>query len=104
MTYEEFAVYSCSKCFVQVFWDAKDLTIVYPPTPPYLLVPVVELYGDPGNMTNMTTFYPDADAPHSEVCAHSLSSNECRMWKSCCQAARHCCMHTQNSGNNTNYT
>jgi hypothetical protein len=89
MPYEEFAVYSCSKCFVQVFWDKKDLTIMFPPTPPYILISI------DGSPDNMTTYYPDADSPNSNVCARALSSEECQMWKSCCQAAKYCCMHTQ---------
>ncbi|KAK2144427.1 hypothetical protein LSH36_758g01069 [Paralvinella palmiformis] len=85
MAYEDFAVYTCSKCFVQVFWDEKDLTLKVPPTYPYLLV-------DPGNGTE---YYPDAESDTSVVCTEKLTSAECRMWRHCCQAAKHCCRDTQ---------
>ncbi|KAK2161022.1 hypothetical protein LSH36_122g01003 [Paralvinella palmiformis] len=55
LAYEDFAVYTCSKCFVQVFWDEKNLTLKLPPTYPYLLV-------DPDNGTE---YYPDAESDTS---------------------------------------
>ena len=85
LAYEDFAVYTCSKCFVQVFWDEKNLTLKLPPTYPYLLV-------DPDNGTE---YYPDAESDTSVVCTEKLTSAECRMWRHCCQAAKHCCRHTQ---------
>ena len=91
MTLEHFEKFTCAKCFVQVFFDHKILMMKFPPDYPYIL------YSK--NNSNIT-FLPDPDEPDG-ACASVLSEEECGVWRSCCEAARKCCVgpqQTQSTG------
>ena len=83
LTEEEFSIYSCGKCFVQVFMEKKLLAIKYPPTPPYWLhhttIRNISIPADPGI----------DPSPICEIAG--LDDGECSKWKQCCFAARECC-------------
>ena len=80
---EEFSVYSCAKCFVQVFMEKKLLTIKLPPTPPYWLH-----HTKIGNIS----FPADPTNDSSPICRIAgLDDDECSKWKQCCFVARECC-------------
>ncbi|ELU04502.1 hypothetical protein CAPTEDRAFT_221050 [Capitella teleta] len=80
---DHFVPYACAKCFVQVFFDHKPLTMHLPPRPPFHLTH--------RNDTNLT-FPPNPDAPsNNSACTQYLTSKECDTWRQCCQAAQRCC-------------
>lgn len=90
MTYALFTSFTCSKCFIQVFFDEKGYSMQLVNTPlgsTYILF-------EP-NSTNPNTYIPDADMTPSRVCRDLLTEGECRKWKTCCAAAQDCCLQTQ---------
>ena len=83
LTEEEFSIYSCAKCFVQVFMEKKLLTIELPPKPPYWLH-----HTTIGNIS----FPADPGMDPSPICEIAgLDDGECSKWKQCCFVARECC-------------
>ena len=86
--FDDFVPFSCAKCFVQVFFNHKPLTIVMPPSPPYFLTH--------RNNSNLT-YLPDPDSHGDQsVCGHYLKPDECAKWRECCQVAKQCCEESSN--------
>ena len=84
LPYDLFSEFSCVKCFVQVFFNSKELTMNL--TNPFRLY----------HRDNRSLAYePDASSEPSQVCDDWLTTEECSRWRQCCGNARKCCSNTQ---------
>jgi hypothetical protein len=82
---DEFAEFSCSKCFDNVYY----MNVAQQP--------VIESFTHLGNKlynvaNHSLEYYPDAFANDSVVCREFLPNESlCQKWRDCCSAARQCC-------------
>ena len=96
-----FGVYSCSKCFHQVFLGRKPL--VFDVTDPLNL----HLRSNLSKTFHLGDVMDGLSWRRSEgiqnICDEWLTSQECKHWLECCESAVECCLNAQESQNDLGF-